>query len=91
MLRYEQALTIAVLVYCCGEVVFVVIVLSLVILKILCILPDIYWKLNLQLFQAELVELCLVGIELATSTSITGDVTTYPTMNLTYITYITYK
>ena len=46
------------------------------------ILPDVYWKLSLQFFQVELLELCLAGIELATSTSITGDVTTNPTTYL---------
>ena len=60
-----------------GVVLFVV--SNLVVFEILCFLPDVCWKLSLQLFQAGLVDLCLWGIELATSTSITGDVTTNPT------------
>ena len=58
------------------------VVSNLVVFEILCRARDVYWKLSLQLFQAGLVELCLAGIELATYTSITGDVTTNPTTYL---------
>ena len=39
-------------------------------------------EVELATFQAGLVELCLAGNELATFTSITGDVTTNPTTDL---------
>ena len=40
----------------------------------LCHLPEV----ELAIYQAGFMELCLEGIELATSTSITGGVTTNP-------------
>ena len=48
-------------------------------------------EVELATSQAGFVELCPARFELATSTSITGDVTTNPTTDLTYITCITYK
>ena len=83
--------TIAILVYCCGGGCFVCCFEFGCIRNIVSCQRCHILKLELATFPGELVELCLVGLELATSTSITGDVTTNPTMNLTYITYITYK